>query len=100
MPAQARLSWEAAVFAVLMVWWMGRYANPPAVETCFCETQGVLSGGKWVPGRQEVRFMPVMWLFLACRLLLHPIPTRSSLKSSRDEACVLRWTLVRGQILS
>lgn len=99
MPAQARLSWEAAVFGACTVWWIGRYANPPVVEACFCETQGVLSGRKRVPERQEVRFEPVAWLFLARGLLPCPVPTQSGLKSSRDEASVLRGTLIRGQIL-
>lgn len=68
---------------------MGRCANPPAVETCFCETRAVLSGRKRVQERQDVRFMPMMWVSLARRLLLHPIPARSGPTSSRDKASVL-----------
>lgn len=100
MPAQARLSWEAAAFSVCTVWWVGHCAGPPAVGTCFCEIQGVLLGRKRVLECQEVRFVPVMCLFPAHRLLLYPVPARSSPKSSRDEASVLQGTLIRHQILA
>lgn len=92
MPAQARLSWEAAVFGARTVWRMGRYTNPPAVETCFSEAQGGLSGRKRVPERQEVRPVPAMWLLPARRLLPCPVPARSGLKSSRDEVSVMWGT--------
>lgn len=92
MPAQARLSWEAAGFGARTLWWMGRYTNPPAVETCFSEAQGVLSGRKRVPERQEVRLVPVMWLLPARRLLPRLVPARSRLESSRDEVSVMWGT--------
>lgn len=40
MPSQERLSWEDAGFGLGMVWWMGSYSYPPAVETRFCERRG------------------------------------------------------------
>lgn len=84
MPAQERLSWEAAVFAVGMVWWMGSYAYPPQWKHAF-----VRDRQKMVLQHQEVRFVPMMWL-LPCA-----IPALS-----RDANSVLWVTLVRGQILS
>lgn len=100
--AHARLSWEAAAFGVHTVWWMACCANPPAVEAHLCMTQGILSGRKWALEHQEMRFVPVLWLFPPRAGCPHTLSSHEVAQSqvSGSEASVLPGTLIRGQILS
>lgn len=52
-----------------MTWWMGSYSYPPAVETCLCERQGVLSGRKKCCSTRRWGLYP--WCGCSCALSLH-----------------------------
>lgn len=92
MHAEEWLSWEAAGFDVGMVWWMGSYSYPPAVETFVRGREssqaekGVAAPGGEVCTHDVAALVP------------HPC-TKQTGMSHRDENSMLWVTLVRGQIV-